>query len=210
MIRTVGERAFLLECRSPLVVAAAARAACAARAIELAEVVPAAATVLVQAADVGRAADLREALAGIDEAGSEQPMPAHPLPQPPEAARIEIAVHFDGPDLAAVAEATGLTTAEVISTLVETPFTAAFTGFAPGFAYLTSLPPRLRLPRRVTPRTRVPAGSLAIAEEYAAVYPRASPGGWRLLGRTDQVLFDPRRDPPALISPGTVVRFRQA
>ena len=86
-------------------------------------------------------------------------------------------------------------------------YTVAFCGFAPGFAYLTGLPTALQLPRRATPRPRVPAGSVAIAGELAAVYPTASPGGWHLIGRTDLTLFDVDRDPPALFSPGTVVRF---
>lgn len=86
-------------------------------------------------------------------------------------------------------------------------YRAAFCGFAPGFAYLTGLDPSLHLPRRDTPRTRVPAGSIAIAAEYTAVYPSASPGGWHLIGRTDATLFDPQRQPPALIVPGTAVHF---
>ena len=84
----------------------------------------------------------------------------------------------------------------------------AFCGFAPGFGYLTGLPDDLHVPRRATPRTRVPAGSVALAGPYAGVYPQASPGGWQLVGRTDAVLFDVDRDPPALLMPGTTVRFR--
>ena len=86
-------------------------------------------------------------------------------------------------------------------------YRAAFCGFAPGFAYLTGLDPALQLPRRATPRTRVPAGSVAIAAGYSAVYPTTSPGGWHLVGHTDAVLFDADRDPPALIAPGTTVHF---
>ncbi len=87
-------------------------------------------------------------------------------------------------------------------------YTVRFCGFAPGFAYLDGLDPRLHVPRRDDPRTSIPAGSVAIAGEFAGVYPRASPGGWRLLGRTDASLWDVDRDPPALLTPGTRVRFR--
>ena len=86
----------------------------------------------------------------------------------------------------------------------------AVTGFAPGFAYLTGLPPELHVPRRATPRTRVPAGSVGLAGPFAGAYPRASPGGWQLVGRTDAVLFDVARNPPALLAPGARVRFRRA
>ena len=86
----------------------------------------------------------------------------------------------------------------------------AFGGFAPGFGYLTGLPPHLHVPRRSTPRTRVPAGALGLAGPFAGVYPTASPGGWQLVGRTDAVLFDPDRDPPALLRPGVRVRFHRA
>ena len=87
--------------------------------------------------------------------------------------------------------------------------TVAFGGFAPGFGYLTGLPTELHVPRRATPRTRVPAGAVGLAGPFAGAYPRASPGGWQLVGRTDAVLFDVDRDPPALLVPGTRVRFRQ-
>ena len=120
---------------------------------------------------------------------------------------VEIAVTYDGEDLAAVAEACRLTTAEVISRHSEATYRAAFCGFVPGFAYLTGLDPALELPRRASPRTRVPAGSVAIAAGYSAVYPTTSPGGWHLLGHTDAVLFEADRDPPALIAPGTTVHF---
>jgi KipI family sensor histidine kinase inhibitor len=83
----------------------------------------------------------------------------------------------------------------------------AFVGFAPGFAYLTGLHPSLHLPRRATPRTRVPAGAVAIAAGYSAVYPSASPGGWHLIGHTDATMWDAGRDPPAAIGPGASVHF---
>jgi len=120
---------------------------------------------------------------------------------------VELAVTYDGEDLAAVADACSLTTAEVISRHTNATYRAAFCGFAPGFAYLTGLDPALELPRRPTPRTRLAAGSVAIAAGYSAVYPTASPGGWHLIGHTDAVLFAADRDPPALIAPGTTVHF---
>ncbi len=96
---------------------------------------------------------------------------------------------------------------EVVERHTAPTYRCAFCGFAPGFAYLTGLDPALHLPRRPTPRTRVPAGSVAIAAEYAAVYPSASPGGWHLIGHTDATMWDATRDEPALVRPGTLVRF---
>jgi KipI family sensor histidine kinase inhibitor len=121
---------------------------------------------------------------------------------------VELPVVFDGVDLAEVAELTGRSPDDVVRTLTTVELSVAFCGFAPGFGYLTGLPDDLQVPRRATPRTRVPVGSVALAGPYAGVYPQASPGGWQLVGRTDAVLFDVDRDPPALLSPGTVVRFR--
>jgi KipI family sensor histidine kinase inhibitor len=124
------------------------------------------------------------------------------------AAAVELPVVFDGDDLADVAELTGRTVPAVVELLTTVQLTVAFCGFAPGFGYLTGLPDDFHLPRRATPRTRVPAGSVALAGPFAGVYPQASPGGWQLVGRTDAVLFDVDRDPPALLAPGTAVRFR--
>jgi KipI family sensor histidine kinase inhibitor len=123
-------------------------------------------------------------------------------------ATVELPVVFDGADLADDAELTGRSVAGVVKALTTTELTVAFGGFAPGFGYLTGLPEELHVPRRATPRTRVPAGSVALAGPFAGVYPQPSPGGWQLVGRTDAVLFDVDRDPPALLVPGTAVRFR--
>jgi KipI family sensor histidine kinase inhibitor len=123
-------------------------------------------------------------------------------------ATVELRVIFDGADLAEVAALTGRSAAEVVATLTSVELTVAFCGFSPGFGYLAGLPDDLHVPRRATPRTRVPAGSVALAGPFAGVYPQASPGGWQLVGRTDAVLFDVHRDPPALLTPGTTVRFR--
>ncbi|GAV40401.1 5-oxoprolinase subunit B family protein [Streptomyces acidiscabies] len=130
---------------------------------------------------------------------------------PPVATRteaaVEIPVRYDGPDLADVAAHWGVTEEEVARIHAATEFRVAFCGFAPGFGYLTGLPARYDVPRRDTPRTAVPAGSLALAGPYTGVYPRSSPGGWQLIGTTDAVLWDHTRVPAALLSPGTRVRF---
>ncbi len=120
---------------------------------------------------------------------------------------LEIPVVYDGADLALVASATHLSVDEVITIHSGVTYLAAFAGFSPGYVYCTGLDPRLRLPRRPTPRTSVPAGSVAIADAYAAIYPTSSPGGWHLLGHTDLTLFDLNRPEPALIQPGDRVRY---
>ena len=131
----------------------------------------------------------------------------------PETARrdegplITVPTVYDGPDLADIAGRWNMSPEGVVRRHQEIEFEVAFCGFAPGFAYLTGLPPELRVPRLSEPRVSVPKGSVALADEYTAVYPAASPGGWRLLGRTDLVLFDLQRDPPSLLQPGTRVRF---
>ncbi|MEM9747833.1 MAG: carboxyltransferase domain-containing protein [Actinomycetota bacterium] len=125
----------------------------------------------------------------------------------PAAADVTIPVAMDGPDLDEVAEHTGLTTEEVVARILDVPLRVAFCGFSPGFSYLTGLPDELHLARRASPRREVAAGSLAIAAGYAAVYPSPSPGGWHLLGSTDVAVWDVDRDPPALLAPGTIVRF---
>ncbi|MBW0254736.1 urea amidolyase family protein [Cellulomonas sp. PS-H5] len=125
----------------------------------------------------------------------------------PPRAPVVLPVRYDGADLAEVARATGLSEDEVVHRHAASEYTVAFGGFMPGFAYLTGLDPALHVPRRSTPRERVPAGAVAIAGEFAAVYPAATPGGWMLLGTCDVPLFDVDRDPPALLRPGTRVRF---
>lgn len=135
------------------------------------------------------------------------PAPAGPRAQPPT---MEIPVRYggpDGPDLEAVAAQLGLTPEQVVEVHVGTTYRVQFLGFAPGFAYLGRLPERIAVARRDTPRTRVPAGSVAIAGLQTAVYPGAMPGGWNLIGRTDRRVWDVRRDPPALFQAGVLVRF---
>ncbi|MEO7754541.1 MAG: 5-oxoprolinase/urea amidolyase family protein [Terracoccus sp.] len=122
----------------------------------------------------------------------------------------EIRVSYDGPDLDAVAASTGLSREEVVAAHVARPWRVGFGGFAPGFAYLVDGDPRLTVPRRDDPRTAVPAGSVALAAGFSAVYPSASPGGWQLIGRTAARVWDVDRDPPALFAPGDVVHFVDA
>lgn len=183
-----GDRAVLLDC--PTLEEAAAWSAA------LAELQPVlgARTVLLR----GKPSELRAVVA------SRKPATGGPTIAAEE---IVIAVHYDGPDLAEVADATGLTEHEVMRAHTQTPWTVAFGGFAPGFAYLTGGDPRLQVARRPTPRPSVPTGAVGLAGEFSGIYPRSSPGGWQLIGRTDVELFDVRRDPPALLQPGMRVRF---
>ncbi|MGW7055825.1 5-oxoprolinase subunit B family protein [Streptomyces sp. NPDC054887] len=159
------------------------------------EIVPAARTVLLDGVD--DPAGLAQRVAGWD---------VPPLTRGAGDA-IEIPVRYDGPDLAAVAELWGVAPAEVGRIHAATEFRVAFCGFAPGFAYLTGLAERYAVPRRATPRTAVPAGAVALAGPYTGVYPRASPGGWQLVGSTRAVLWDHARVPAALLAPGARVRF---
>lgn len=190
--RVVGDRALLVEVADP---AAAQRLFRAARRLvgtELVDVVPGHDTVLL----VGR-----EAVPSLEDLEADDGDPdARPR-------TVTIEVRYDGEDLRAVADATGLALDEVVRRHAQAAYSVAFLGFAPGFPYLVGGDPALMLPRRASPRTRVPAGAVAIAGEYTAIYPRASPGGWHLLGRTDAVLFDPASTPPALLAPGDAVRL---
>jgi KipI family sensor histidine kinase inhibitor len=120
---------------------------------------------------------------------------------------VEIPVRYDGEDLAEVATLLGMPPAEIVALHTSSPWRVAFCGFAPGFGYLVTDHDRLAVPRRQTPRTAVPAGSVALAAEFSGVYPRSSPGGWQLIGSTDARLWDPAAEPPALLAPGTTVRF---
>ncbi len=119
----------------------------------------------------------------------------------------DISVRYDGPDLPEVAARCGLSVSAFVEQQAGVEYRVWFTGFQPGFAYLRGLPEALRLPRRSQPRPRVPAGSLALAGEFAAIYPFASPGGWHLIGRVEIPLFDASRQPPCLLQPGDRIRF---
>lgn len=123
---------------------------------------------------------------------------------------VQLPVHYDGADLAEAAELLHLTPAELVRRHTGGEWTVAFCGFAPGFGYLIQPGAEWDVPRRATPRTRVPAGSVALAGEFSGVYPHESPGGWQLIGRTDVAVFDLERDPAALLQPGALVRFTAA
>ena len=192
----VGEEALLAEVGS---VEEATALYGAARSAELAvdEVVPAARTVLFDG--IRDRAGLQRWLARLD------------LPTASRAVEDRVPVvlptRYDGEDLDDVSRSWDMTRAEVVATHTGTRFTVAFCGFAPGFPYLRGLPEAWAVPRLAAPRPRVPAGSVGLADGYCGIYPSASPGGWRLVGRTGQKLFDVRREPPALLGPGTRVRL---
>jgi len=123
---------------------------------------------------------------------------------------VEVPVTYDGEDLAEAASLLSCTPEELVRRHTGEEWTVAFCGFAPGFGYLAGACEQWDVPRRDSPRTTVPAGSVALAGEFSGVYPRASPGGWQLIGRTELSIFDLDRDPPALLRPGTPVRFVEA
>jgi KipI family sensor histidine kinase inhibitor len=161
------------------------------------EIVPAARTVLV-AFEPGRG-DPARALRVAETAGTTSAR---------RAARTHvIPVRYDGDDIELVAETAGTTVEDVIALHSAPEYRVAFCGFAPGFGYLTGLPDELHQPRLANPRTRVERGSVGIAGEFSAVYPQASPGGWRLIGQADAVLFDAGAEQPAVLAPGDAVRF---
>lgn len=166
------------------------------------DVVPGARTLLVSTRSADALGGLREALghlvSEVDGAGT---------PPPVTGREVEMAVVYDGPDLAAVAEHTGLSAREVVAAHTGMPWRVAFGGFAPGFAYLVGGDSRLAVPRLDRPRAVVPAGSVALAGEFCGVYPRESPGGWQIVGRTDALLWDVSRERAALLHPGDSVRF---
>jgi KipI family sensor histidine kinase inhibitor len=131
-------------------------------------------------------------------------------PRPPDdrdAGTVEIPVVYDGEDREEVGELTGLGSQGVVDAHTDQLWTVAFTGFAPGFGYLVGEDERLHVGRRREPRTEVPTGAVGLADRFSGVYPRGSPGGWQLIGRTELAMWDLERDPPALLTPGTQVRF---
>ena len=196
-VRPVGEQALLVGCADLAEVLALHAALTASPLPGQAEVLAAARTVLVRATD--RPARDRLAPALRELAAPPVPVAAGDV--------VVIDTVYDGADLAAVAEHTELSVEGVVAAHSGEEWTAAFGGFAPGFAYLVG-PTSLAVPRRASPRTAVPAGSVALAGTFSAVYPRSSPGGWQLIGRTDAPMWDLDRQPPALLRPGDRVRFR--
>ncbi|WP_194822807.1 allophanate hydrolase subunit 1 [Micromonospora sp. S-DT3-3-22] len=198
-IRPVGRHALLLDCDDPAQVErwrAELWRRREAGGLSAAEIVPAAGTVLLD---------------GVPDPASTAARIAGWTPDPAvttaEVATVEVPTVYDGEDLPRIAAHWRLTVPQVVHRLESTEFRVAFCGFAPGFAYLTGLPPQYAVPRLPTPRPRVPAGSVALAGPYAGIYPSASPGGWLLVGRTTLTLFDVSADPPATLTPGTRVRL---
>ncbi|MBA3780915.1 allophanate hydrolase subunit 1 [Nocardioides sp. InS609-2] len=193
-LRSVGAhavRAKVGETRSALALASWARSA----RVPAVEIVPAATTVLFDGvADVAAVRDLLAMWPGDVDAATEGDL-------------VEIPTVYDGPDLPEVAELWSMSVDDVVTRHGATEFVAAFCGFAPGFSYLAGLPDELAVPRRATPRTRCGAGAVALADTWCGIYPNDSPGGWQLIGRTDAALWDAGRDAPALLPPGTRVRF---
>lgn len=202
MIRDYGDLALLLECGSTDEVLAMTAAIREAELPGVLDVVPASRTVLVTLADPARQGPTRQRLGRLDLESSTGGTARD------RRVDVVIDVVYDGADLDDVAHHTGLSVPAVVDAHTATPWRVGFGGFAPGFAYLIDGDPRLRVPRRAEPRTRVPAGSVGLAGEFSGVYPRESPGGWQLIGRTDAVLWDVDRAAPALLEPGMWVQFR--
>ena len=196
-VRRAGRSALLLECVDGDEVEAWRRELWRRReegALVAAEIVPGARTVLLDGVPAGTA----ELLASWD-APDAAAIEEGPL--------VEIATTFDGEDLPDVAHRWGMTVEQAVDRLTGTAYVVAFCGFAPGFAYLRGLREEWSVPRLTAPRPRVPAGAVGLAGAYAGIYPSASPGGWRLVGRTADKLFDVRDQPPARLAPGTRVRL---
>ena len=201
VLRPSGDRAVLVELDSLAEAHALSASILAAELPDVLDVVPAARTVLVTTRRPDRLARVTAHLRRLaQEPGQGQPAPA----------TVRIPVRYDGDDLAEVAQLASLSAAEVVARHTAASYTVDFLGFAPGFAYLSGLDPVLHVSRLDTPRTVVPAGAVAIAGEYSAVYPRSSPGGWRLIGHTDATMFDVEAQPPALLRAGMRVQFEAA
>jgi KipI family sensor histidine kinase inhibitor len=200
-----GDRALLLEFDGTAEVLAWTDTLRAADLLGVVDIVPAARTILVKLAGSQYQAPTRQRLRQVrlsEDAIAESVAPAD------GAADIVIDVTYDGDDLDEVARLTGLAPAEVVAAHTGRPWRVGFSGFAPGFAYLVGGDERLAVPRRSDPRTKVPIGSVGLAGDFSGVYPRESPGGWQLIGRTSAVLWDVDRDNPALLTPGMWVQFR--
>lgn len=198
VLRPCGDAAVLVELPSLAAVLGLHAALEADRLPGVVDLVPGARTLLV----VGEPAVAPPpALAGWIRATDFEPTMPHAASDP-----IVLPVRYDGPDLVAVADLLGLSPEAVVALHSGSTWTAAFGGFAPGFAYLVTDHDRLVVPRRAEARVVVPAGSVGLADAFSGVYPRASPGGWQLLGTTDAVLWDAERG--ALLRPGSTVRFR--
>jgi KipI family sensor histidine kinase inhibitor len=198
-----GDHTLLLECESTAEVLAWTAALRDADLLGVTDIVPASRTVLVKVDGARYLPVTRQRIEKLRVA------PEEDIARP-ATADIVISVVYDGADLDEVGRITGLGAAGVVGAHTGAPWRVAFGGFVPGFAYLVGGDTRLEVPRREEPRTRVPAGSVALAGEFSGVYPRESPSSWQLIGRTDARLWDVDRDEPALLIPGMTVQFREA
>lgn len=198
-----GDHALMVQCGSSAEVLAWVDALRAAALPGVLDIVPAARTVLVKLAGPRHQGVIRQRLRKMR-------VIADTTAPTERDADVVIDVVYDGPDLTEVASHTGLSTAQVVDAHTAALWRVGFSGFAPGFAYLVDGDARLWVPRRSEPRTSVPAGSVALAGEFSAIYPRQSPGGWQLIGHTDAVLWDLDRPNPALLTQGMWVQFRAA
>jgi KipI family sensor histidine kinase inhibitor len=211
-VHRAGETGLLAEYPDTAAVLAAAEAVRALSPAHLLDLVPAERTLLLRGADARDLPDLEALLAQLPPAASEGASEQE----------VSVGIVYDGEDLDEVAELLDMSTNALISAHSGATWTAAFGGFAPGFAYLLAEDPQesvgapgengpvgppWEVPRRAEPRTAVPAGAVGLASRYCGIYPRSSPGGWQLIGRSDAALFDVHREPPALLTPGTRVRF---
>lgn len=169
--------------------------------LDVVDLVPAAETVLVAGGEARDAQRLAPKLRRLIEAGGGADRRGEPIPE------TVIPVHYTGEDLAEVAALTGLSVQQVVERHTAAAYTVAFTGFAPGFAYLSGGDPALAVPRRSTPRPRIQPGSVGLAGPFSGVYPRESPGGWQIIGFTELPMWDLDRDPPAALITGGTVRF---
>jgi KipI family sensor histidine kinase inhibitor len=196
-IRPVGRSALLIECRDGDEVSAWRAELWRRREageLRFVDIVPGATTILLDGVEPAVAARLAA-------------WPPPPAVLATDGPLVEIRTAFNREDLSDVAARWGVSSVLAVQRLIATPLTVAFCGFAPGFAYMRGLPEKWAVPRLAAPRPRVPAGAVGLAGSYVGIYPVESPGGWRLVGQTDQNLFDVREDPPAFLPPGTRVRL---
>ena len=202
-IRNAGDRALLLTpgCHEALAAVVGELRRNAPAGVQ--DVLPAAETVLVTLATGAERESMRRALLEM----ASMPASSASASFGNDAPTVTIPVRYDGDDLPAVASTLGLDVEGVVAEHTSRTWRCAFLGFAPGFGYLEPDRPGLAVSRRTRPRTSIPAGAVALADGYSAVYPRRSPGGWQIIGTTDTAIWDLHRREPALLQPGTMVRF---
>jgi len=196
-----GDQALMVQCGSTAEVSGWVTALRSAALPSVVDIVPGARTVLVKLDDPRHQGVIRQRLRKMRVTPDE-------IALSDRSADVVIDVVYDGPDLFEVAAHTGLTVAQVIDAHTGPLWRVGFSGFAPGFAYLVDGDPRLRVPRRPEPRTAVPAGSVGLAGECSAIYPRRSPSSWQLIGHTDAIVWDLTRPDPVLLMQGVWVQFR--